>query len=1842
MSQVGRISGPLLFANLERNGIDLAFETDLIYLDVTGDKIGISNASPSHPLHVLDTTRTVSLIADTQADIANFNIQNTTIQPFPGDVILDARYKITSSNVKTSDIFIDDNYIRTTNSNSNLELRPNGTGKVEVYNNLHVDGDIHADGNITLEGNITFGDALSQDTITFDTDVTSDINPDTDINYSPYDLGKADKRWLETNTRLANVSRINATDFALGGVDLIHKPGKTFYVAKNGDNDSNGEHIQAPFETIDYALTQVSAGDTVYVLPGEYEESCPLVVPTGVTVTGHDIRNTIITPPSSSNSRDIFHLNGETTVQNFTIKDFFYDSGNDVGYAFRFAPNATITSRSPYVQNITVSTQGSTTSASDPRGYASADAGKGALVDGASVLGTSNEASMLFHAVTFITPGVDALTMTNGVRVEWLNSFTYFADKGMYAVNGSTGHLSTDGSTILYGAELRSIGSANVYGNKGAVADGDDTLMYLIQHNFGYIGAGKFVDNDPSRAIQANETEELNSGTIYFSSTDHLGNFRVGEQFFVDLETGNSTLTIDESTVDSFAGLTVTTNGNVAIIDGTKVQNQNIRLSGNTIESLSGGMTIDSPVSTFINLNGDTSLTGNLDITDNFSFDGTLSLAGDQPTDTVTFNTEFSQDLEPNQHDTFTLGKEDKRWNFAYVNDADLNGITIETNVITTTDSNADLELRPNGTGKVNITDDVSIGNDITVGGTSTFQNLQVATIDVDADITATDFTIRNFDIQGNLGVLGRTQFENIVIDDNFISTTVSNSDLELRAAGTGEVTTEEFVRINNTLFNESTTTTGPVTVSGQTTFTTLTTDDITINSNSIQVNNTNQDLNISASGDVKVNNSDVLIEENLTVESNTNFADLNVIGNLQHTGNSTQTGNYNIAGEISNGNILIEDNFITTTDSNSDLELRASGTGEIVIPDSVQIENNLTVQDTSTFSDMTVNGTFQPGFAYITGDRGFTGNLTITENLTVNQKAQFEEILIDDNFITTTSSNADLELRAVGTGKVLIPNNDVEITNNLSVANAQVVNVNIAQDLALNELIIPPSIIEIDDNFISTRISNADLDLRADGNGNIVFTDNTTITNALNVNTLSTLDNVEITGTTNINGNTTFTNDYTVTGQLTTDKLVLTENYQDFEKVGIHGNKIISQESNTDLELRASGTGRVIIDDAIFSQKTTAQNLTATNIVADQDFFAEVIDVGDIEIFDNVITTSTSNSDLELRANADGEVIVEQPLDITNSLTVNDTATLNTFVQLDGQLDITGDIIRTGNTVTQPGHTYSVDGAITVNPASGDIVKLSNFLFDQNQLILDSASDLTLNASGTGVVSLTDTIVSQDMSANSAAFGSLRILDSFELENMVSSTDIEIFDNVITTTNSNSNLELRAQGNVEIDNNFNVTGNIVVTGATSLQDTDINANVNITADVVQTGNRTISSDVSVTNLTVDRQTDLGNFTFEDSTLTNNNAGDLTFTASGTGNVIIEQGKVDNNLSAASASASNFVIDNIVTANKFVLTDDIEIFQNVITTTNSNSNLELRTSGSGTVFIEDLEFDGSGLKSELDLIIASDNVIFDNVRSISLPTGDSSQRIVASTATIVLDGGNGVNDPQPITVDGGDAVTVFSPTDTFYDGGTSLEPNGNAGDLRFNTDYNLFEGFSQANQYFGGVFSEDAQTNVQALNNEVEFRVAGTKVGSVALDGVNISTSLQTTNITISDNIVTSENNTALQLVPNGAGKVKFFDDTAFDDNKIQNLANDDGLHIISTDDGYVKINTTVNGMVLPTGDNSNRGATPVVGELRYNTEAPGAEVWNGTEWVSVAGDNSQADALVIGEAIDEWTLILG
>ena len=47
---IGKISGAMLYANLDRQGIDLAFESNLLYLDVTNHRVGVINNSPAYAL----------------------------------------------------------------------------------------------------------------------------------------------------------------------------------------------------------------------------------------------------------------------------------------------------------------------------------------------------------------------------------------------------------------------------------------------------------------------------------------------------------------------------------------------------------------------------------------------------------------------------------------------------------------------------------------------------------------------------------------------------------------------------------------------------------------------------------------------------------------------------------------------------------------------------------------------------------------------------------------------------------------------------------------------------------------------------------------------------------------------------------------------------------------------------------------------------------------------------------------------------------------------------------------------------------------------------------------------------------------------------------------------------------------------------------------------------------------------------------------------------------------------------------------------------------------------------------------------------------------------------------------------------------------------------------------------------------------------------------------------------------------------------------------------------------------------------------------------------------------
>ena len=1168
---VGRISGPLLKANLIRNGIDLAFETDLLYLDVNNQRVGIKNSSPQHELDVTGTSRVNNLTVTNQATLGDVVVQGNTISSNQTYLNLGTLDNVVYQNKLIVDsLELEGNAISTRDSNANLEFRPNGTGTVEVLANMNVTGSLHATGDISADGNITIGDT-SADTINFNAEVASNIIPDATNTYQlGTDPAGGGKQWSDVYVNNFNATSVTTTALTVNGIDLVLKQGNIIYVAENGNDTNDGDHPQAPYATIQKALSVATGGDTVHVYPGEYTEIFPLTVPVGVTVKGHSIRSVNISPTTATRYNDAFLLNGESTVEDLTIKDFYsggnyftvtevvnsdtfkvnvgstgqahaYVSGGTVdfsdstaavnvtsatynnvtgvleittasphdsyvghsvfisnltfscsgdnrifpdnGYAFRFATDFQVTTRSPYIRNITVLTKGTTLTADDPRGFLSGDAGKGALVDGAYATAASREAAMLFHSVTFICPGVDGLVATNGARIEWLNCFTYFANRGLHAFDSAAGQAydgktrirlsgvtgtfaagntvtftSTDASSVVnvtvesvdndilvldgkntdllnfdttpasisngagatattienvdirdFGAEIRMIGSANVYGNFGLYGDGEGVLVYAIGQNLAYIGNGKEVSNDTGSVVQANEVVELNGAQIRYSSVDHKGDFRVGDLFHVNQENGSVDFAVSSLNITLTDGVTFTNGGDTTFINGSRIDTGNIRISGNTIESTAGALNFVSATDQ-INLQNNVSVAGNIDVTGDVTIGGNITL-GDSGDDNLQIVAGIASDLRPNTTSTHSLGTSTNTWANLHVDEMFIDDIIVNTNYITTTNSNANLELRANGTGKVLIpTNDLQIDNDIKVDGTATLANTNITgTVTLVGGHTQTGNTNISGDVTvtQDLTVGAAAQFEEIKIDDNIITTTSSNANLELRANGTGNIL---------------------------------------------------------------IPNNNVVISNDLQILGTTSFVDL------------TSTGTITSA-QFSTGDIIIRENFITTTNSNSNLELRTAGTGKIVVDD-------LTFNDSTITSSSDITLTPTDGVVDIdaTGAVNLPSGTTAQRPTAVAGQFRFNSELVrfegyDGSNWIKLDGLQDLDGNTKITAELTPGANDNKIRFYI---NGSVVADIDASRFNTNRVTVDD--IEIDGNRISSITTNTDLNLIANGTGQVKF----------------------------------------------------------------------------------------------------------------------------------------------------------------------------------------------------------------------------------------------------------------------------------------------------------------------------------------------------------------------------------------------------------------------------------------------------------------------------------------------------------------------------------------------------------------------------------------------------------------------------------------------------------------------------------------------------------------------------------------------------------------------------------
>jgi hypothetical protein len=692
---------------------------------------------------------------------------------------------------------------------------------------------------------------------------------------------------------------------------------------------------------------------------------------------------------------------------------------------------------------------------------------------------------MLFHSVTFITPGVDGLTATNGARIEWLNCFTYFANKGLnaydsvagFAYNGKTRirlsgitgtfaandvvtFTSRDASTVVaitvesvegdilvvdakntnligfdttpqtivattgsgatatkienidirdFGAEVRMIGSANVYGNYGLYGDGQGVLVYAIGQNLAYIGNGKEFTNDTGSVVQANEVVELDGAQIRYSSVDHKGDFRVGELFHVNQENGTVDFAVSSLNITLTDGVTFNNGGDTTFINGSRIDTGNIRISGNTIETTAGALNFVS-VTDQINIENNVSVDGNIDVTGNLTIGGNITL-GDSANDNLEIVAGIASDLRPNITSTYSLGTSTNTWANLYVDELFVDDINVNTNYITTTNSNANLELRANGTGKVLLpTNDLQVDNNLKVDGTATLANTsitgtvtligahtQTGNANVSGDVTVTQ----------DLTVGAAVQFEEIKIDDNIVTTTSSNANLELRANGTGSV---------------------------------------------------------------------VIPNNNVTISNNLNVLGTMSLVDLTSTGTITSS-------QFNTGDIVIRDNFITTTNTNSNLDLRTSGTGKIVV-------DNLSF-DASTIASST-NITLTPANGIVSIDA--TGALKLPAGTTAQRpSAVAGQLRFNSQLARFEGYNGTNWIKLDGLQDL---DGNTKITAELTPgANDDTIrfyiNGNVVGDIDINRFNsnrVTVDDIEIDGNKISSITTNTDLNLIANGTGQVKF----------------------------------------------------------------------------------------------------------------------------------------------------------------------------------------------------------------------------------------------------------------------------------------------------------------------------------------------------------------------------------------------------------------------------------------------------------------------------------------------------------------------------------------------------------------------------------------------------------------------------------------------------------------------------------------------------------------------------------------------------------------------------------
>jgi hypothetical protein len=358
----------------------------------------------------------------------------------------------------------------------------------------------------------------------------------------------------------------------------------TLYVSKDGNDNNNGETLENAFLTIKTAAANASPGTTIFIKSGDYTENNPITIPARVALVGDGLRTVSVRP--ANRTQDLFYVNNGCYLTGMTFRDH-----ESPAAAVAFNPDGSAGNifTSPYVQNCSSITT----------------TGKGMYVDGSKVGGLRsmvldaytqfNQGGIGIHidnqgyaqlvSIFSICCEVGVLC-TNGGFCSVTNSNSSFGTYGLKAdgvssvkYTGRTNRVNQTGREIIIAdLDRRPVVNDAVSFDNGQtfftveiateLLNGQSTVRLLesvvnpipnnttasfytrslitaSSHTFEYVGTGNnLLEAVPELGgipIQENEIIELNGGKVFYTSTDQVGDFRIGGELLINRADGTIT-----------------------------------------------------------------------------------------------------------------------------------------------------------------------------------------------------------------------------------------------------------------------------------------------------------------------------------------------------------------------------------------------------------------------------------------------------------------------------------------------------------------------------------------------------------------------------------------------------------------------------------------------------------------------------------------------------------------------------------------------------------------------------------------------------------------------------------------------------------------------------------------------------------------------------------------------------------------------------------------------------------------------------------------------------------------------------------------------------------------------------------------------------------------------------------------------------------------------------------------------------------------------------------------------------------------------------------------------------